>query len=163
MRGIYLALGGNLGDREKTLQQAQELLAERGVRTIKASSLYENPALLPEAAPKEWDIPFLNQVLEVETTLAPEPLLEALKAVEKALGRVASERWSPRPVDIDILAYHDIYMQSQRLSVPHPEWHKRDFVVVPWHEIAPNWQWHDITLASLAPQFATSPIHRYVA
>ena len=163
MQGVFLALGGNLGDREAQLTKAKNLLAKKAVLTVRASALYENPALLPENAPAEWNVPFLNQVIEVQTTLAPEMLLETLKDVEAALGREASARWAPRPIDIDILAYHDQELSSQRLTIPHPEWYKRDFVVLPWFEIAPDWHWHGMNLRQLHPTLQDGDVRRYAA
>ena len=163
MRGIYLALGGNEGDREANLARAHALLEARGIHVLATSPLYENPALLPEDAPEAWDMPFLNQVIEVRTSMQPEMLLEELKLIEGELGRKPSPRWSPRPIDIDILAFHDIATAGQRLTIPHPEWYKRDFVVIPWFDIAPEWHWHGMSLKQLRPQFEESKVTRHAA
>ena len=136
---ILLGLGSNIGNRAEYLSQAVALLAAHQVTVTHASSLVETPALLPEAAPPEWDIPFLNQVIIVETKKTPMELLASVKEIEQQLGRVDRGRWSPREIDIDILSYHDEIIESALLTLPHPQMHLRVFVLQPLAEIAADW------------------------
>jgi 2-amino-4-hydroxy-6-hydroxymethyldihydropteridine diphosphokinase len=81
---------------------------------------------------------FLNLAVEIDTDLSPEALLAALKAVERALGRESGERWGARPADLDIILCEDLILDSSVLTVPHPEFRNRAFVLVPLAEIAPD-------------------------
>lgn len=138
---ILLGLGSNLGDRKANLEAALAALAYAGVHIRRVSSVYETEALLPEDAPAEWDIPYYNIVAVAESALPPEALLDAIKRLEQQLGREATGRWGPRAIDIDILAHGAATMQSDRLTLPHPEMLGRDFVMVPLAEIAPHWRY----------------------
>lgn len=131
----YVALGANLGDRAANIQTAiGQLDATPGVRVTKRSSLLENPAVGgPDDAP-----PFLNAVVEVETTLAPHDLLARLLEIEKGLGRDRREKWEPRVIDLDLILYGDRFINMLSLQVPHPLMHKRRFVLEPLAEIAPR-------------------------
>ncbi|MBN8822403.1 MULTISPECIES: 2-amino-4-hydroxy-6-hydroxymethyldihydropteridine diphosphokinase [unclassified Spirosoma] len=130
---ILLLLGANLGDRIKTLHRASELLADRVGDVAKRSAIYET-------AP--WGVTdqptYLNQVLGVETTLPPDELLRQTQAIEQALGRVRLERWGARLIDIDMLYYDQLIIQTPQLTIPHPYLHQRRFTLVPLAEIAPN-------------------------
>lgn len=137
---ILLALGGNLGPRELTLQRAQAALEAAGVHVLAASGLHETPALLPAGAPADWDLPYLNQVLQVQTALAPLDLLACVKAIEVQLGREPASRWAPRVIDIDILAHGDHVLDDPALVLPHAQMHLRRFVLAPLCEIAPQWR-----------------------
>ncbi len=137
---IILSLGSNLGPREVTLQRARDALASAGVSVVAASSLHETAALMPEGAPADWDRPYLNQVLQVETSLAPLALLDGLKRIETQLGRRRAPRWAPRPIDIDILAHGDQVLNTDVLVLPHAQMHLRRFVLAPLCEIAPQWR-----------------------
>ena len=129
---IYLSLGSNLGDRAENLRAAVEALAPE-IRVIKKSSIYETPPWGVREQP-----PFLNQVLLTESNLPPRALLRFLKEREKILGRVPSFRYGPRLIDIDILFYDDLLLESPTLTLPHPRIPERAFVLVPLVELAPN-------------------------
>jgi 2-amino-4-hydroxy-6-hydroxymethyldihydropteridine diphosphokinase len=137
---ILLALGSNLGDRERALQQAREALAGAGLELLAASGLHETPALLPEGAPPDWDRPYLNQVLQVRTALPPHELLALTQRIESELGRRPAPRWAPRVIDIDILAHGTQRLADAVLELPHPQMHLRRFVLAPLCEIAPQWR-----------------------
>jgi 2-amino-4-hydroxy-6-hydroxymethyldihydropteridine diphosphokinase len=128
---VFLALGSNLGDREATLAAA--VAALRGVRAVRASSLYETE---PVGGPPQDD--YLNQVVAGETALDPGELLSACQAVEARFGRERRSRNAPRTLDIDILFYGDVVSESRQLTLPHPRLHERRFVLVPLAEIAPD-------------------------
>jgi 2-amino-4-hydroxy-6-hydroxymethyldihydropteridine diphosphokinase len=128
----FLGLGSNLGDRAAMLLAAAGLLAGDEIRITRKSRVYESPAWGKTDQP-----PFFNQVVEVETILAPEGLLARCQHVEDTLGRVRRERWGPRTIDIDILLYDDLVIQTPDLVVPHTDLWRRAFVLVPLAEVAP--------------------------
>jgi 2-amino-4-hydroxy-6-hydroxymethyldihydropteridine diphosphokinase len=127
---IYLGLGSNVGDRLANLTRAVEELGERGARVRRSSRVYETD---PVGGPEQPD--FLNAVVEVATDLQPHELLEVCLAVETDLGRVRGEKWGPRTIDIDLLAYGDRSVGEPDLEVPHPRMHERAFVLVPLLEL----------------------------
>jgi len=131
---IFLGLGSNLGDREDYLARARAGLSQTGkISLITASSIYETAPVGVTAQPV-----FLNQVIEVRSSLAPEALLVEILTIEKSLGRERKERWGPRTIDIDMLCYDQRQIKTARLTVPHAEAHRRRFVLRPWAEIAPD-------------------------
>ena len=130
----YLCLGGNLDDRMAALTEALRLLdSAAGMRRIACSSVYETEPWAVADQPN-----FLNVVAAYETTRSPEDLLTACKAVEAEVGRVASYRWGPRLIDVDILLYGDqvVDLAEPDLQIPHPRMTQRAFVLVPLAEIA---------------------------
>ena len=131
----YLGLGSNLGDRRALLQAAVEDLWTHGIQAIASSSVYET-----EPVGEVLDQPaFLNACLRIETELGPEALLDACKAVERALGRAGGGvRHGPRPVDVDVLLLGNGAYASERLEIPHPELARRRFVLVPLLELDPE-------------------------
>jgi 2-amino-4-hydroxy-6-hydroxymethyldihydropteridine diphosphokinase len=136
---IFIALGSNLGDRADYLAQARMALLGFDVDVIEASTILETPALMPEGAPAEWNMPYLNQVVSVATPHKPYHLLTILKLIEQELGRREREHWAPREIDLDLLAYHDEIIITDALVVPHPRLDERAFVLKPIKEIAPDW------------------------
>lgn len=119
----YVALGSNVGNREMTLARAREAIAAiRGTRIIGESSIEETAPLgpIPQGS-------YLNQMLAVETELAPRALLAALQRIERAAGRVRSFRWAPRTLDLDIVLIEGVEVSDDVLTVPHPEIPNRDF------------------------------------
>jgi len=129
---VFLALGTNLGEREVNLAQALEELSSL-IIISKVSSIYETPPWGVTDQPA-----FLNQVLAAETSLNPLELLKAVKDIEAQMGRVASVRYGPRLIDIDILLYGDTVLDTTALTLPHPRMRERAFVLVPLLEIAPD-------------------------
>lgn len=131
---VYLSLGSNLGDRSAMLQEAEaRLSATLGIRILRRSSIYETEPLGMIDQP--W---FLNQILEIETTLDPHDLLDAVQQVETSLGRTREVRWGSRTIDIDLLLYDHETLASERLRIPHPELAHRRFVLVPLAELNPH-------------------------
>ena len=129
----FLALGSNLGDRRAHLRAAVEGLAE--VATIRGvSGVYETD---PVGGPA-GQAPYLNAVVEVVTDLGPRGLLEAGQALEAAAGRVRTQRWGPRTLDVDVLLVGDLVVDEPDLTVPHPRMLERSFVLVPLHDLAPD-------------------------
>jgi 2-amino-4-hydroxy-6-hydroxymethyldihydropteridine diphosphokinase len=133
----YIGLGANVGERRRQLAEAlARLTATEEVEVVKVSSFYLNPPLGPPDQP--W---FLNAVAQVRTRLTPEELLRVLHRVEQDLGRVRRERWGPRLIDLDLLLYNGVIISGPDLRLPHPEMHRRSFVLAPLAEIAPQ-AWH---------------------
>ncbi len=132
MAVVFLGLGTNLGSRAENLAAAREQLAAK-LRVLRASSVYETEPWGFREQPA-----FLNQVLQVETDLSPARLLRYLKRLEKQLGRTKSFRYGPRLIDIDILFYAQLVINTRRLQIPHPRLPERAFVLVPLAEIAPD-------------------------
>ena len=133
---VFIGLGSNQGERHKWLAAACERLQSSAeIKLLKASSLYETEphGLLEQPS-------FLNQVVEIATTLSPQDLLECLLNIEKDLGRVRTQRWGPRNIDLDLLAFGEREISSATLRLPHPEIPHRRFVLEPWHEIAPEFK-----------------------
>ena len=139
---VIFGLGSNLGDREAYLQNAIASLiqnTELRLSDIKCSSVIETPALLPEGAPVEWDIPFLNIVMSAQTIATAEQILNVTKYTEAELGKHHRGHWAPREIDIDILALGTQIIASESLTIPHPHMEKRLFVMQPFAEILPDW------------------------
>lgn len=130
-----IALGSNIGDRESYLASALEKVSERVGDIIKRSSVIETRAY---GFTEQDD--FLNMVIEVETGLKPDRLLDTLLAIETGLGRVRTKHWGPRTIDLDIIYLENEIIDTERLKVPHPDLHNRDFVLVPLSEIAPDFK-----------------------
>jgi len=129
---VYLGLGSNVGDRKENLDRALGFLSER-LRVEEVSSIYDTT---PEDNPDQPR--FLNLVAHVYTTLEPQGLLALLKGIESKLGRTPSARYSPRPMDIDILFYGKQVLNTPTLTIPHARIPERAFVLVPLNEIAPE-------------------------
>jgi 2-amino-4-hydroxy-6-hydroxymethyldihydropteridine diphosphokinase len=154
----YLGLGSNEGDRPASLRAAREALETRGVDVIASSSVYETA---PQG--EVLDQPdFLNACVAIETSLAPEELLEACKSVERDLGREpGGVRHGPRPIDVDVLLLGGIEHRSERLTLPHPEITSRRFVLEPLLELDPELELPDGTqLAPLLEGLADQPVRR---
>lgn len=129
---IFLGLGSNLGDRRANLEQALELLSKE-IEILAASSIYET-------APWGYtDQPaFYNQVIKAGTCLEPMALLALIKLTESEIGREPTFRYGPRCIDVDILFYDDMVMESEALTIPHPQLLNRAFMLAPLAEIAPD-------------------------
>jgi 2-amino-4-hydroxy-6-hydroxymethyldihydropteridine diphosphokinase len=131
MKTAYLALGTNLGDRERNLEAALEKLAAPDLRICRLSSVYETAPV--DTADPRW---FLNLVVEAETDLFPMQLLWRIGKIEHSLGRVRTVVNGPRTIDIDILLYGRAVIRSLALEVPHPRMTQRRFVLAPLAELA---------------------------
>ena len=129
----YIALGSNLGDKEKNLRRALLLLTQQGVEVVRVSSFLSTEPYGVTDQPQ-----FLNAVACVRTSLAPLALLDVLLATELAMGRVRLRHWGERNIDLDLLLYEDVVLDLPRLRLPHPDMQNRDFVLLPLAEIAPE-------------------------
>ncbi|MFC8924934.1 2-amino-4-hydroxy-6-hydroxymethyldihydropteridine diphosphokinase [Streptomyces albidoflavus] len=131
-----ISLGSNLGNRLETLQGAVDALEDTpGLRVKTVSPVYETEpwGVEPGSQPS-----YFNAVAVIRTTLPPGSLLERAQAVEEAFHRVRDERWGPRTLDVDIVAYADVVSADPELTLPHPHAHERAFVLAPWHDVDPE-------------------------
>jgi 2-amino-4-hydroxy-6-hydroxymethyldihydropteridine diphosphokinase len=133
MSTVYLGIGSNLGNRQNNCEKSLCLLEEKGITIIKRSSMIETEPWGVQDQPK-----FINLVVEIQTDLEPEELLQRLKEIEVGIGREETVRWGPRIIDLDILFYDDIVVNSPELVIPHPHIQDRIFVLKPLSEIAPD-------------------------
>ena len=133
MTRCFLALGSNLGDRQAHLRAAIEELSRCGVQIVRGASIYSTEPKELRAQP--W---FLNTVVEAETELDPEELLDVCLDIEKSRKRTRSETNGPRTLDIDIILFGDRVVQSEAVTIPHPRYTTRRFVLEPLAEIAPD-------------------------
>jgi 2-amino-4-hydroxy-6-hydroxymethyldihydropteridine diphosphokinase len=135
----YVGLGANLGDPAGQIAEAlSRLAAAEEVEVAAVSTFYRNPPLGPPDQP--W---YVNAVARVRTRLTAEELFRVLQQLEVSLGRTRGERWGPRVLDLDLLLYGGEVILTPELQVPHPEMHRRAFVLVPLAEIAPE-AWHPV-------------------
>lgn len=126
---IIISLGSNLGNRFDNLRQAVNLIDQRCLRNIQYSIILETTAILPNYARTDWNKPFLNMIVGGETHLSPKELLNELKNIEREMGRpVEYEKWSPRIIDLDIVLYNDLVVDTIDLTIPHSEIKNRSFL-----------------------------------
>ncbi|MCE7083172.1 2-amino-4-hydroxy-6-hydroxymethyldihydropteridine diphosphokinase [Streptomyces sp. ST2-7A] len=131
-----ISLGSNLGNRLETLQGAIDALEDTpGLRVKAVSPVYETEPWGVEPGTQQT---YFNAVVLLRTTLPPSSLLERAHAIEEAFERIRDERWGPRPIDVDIIAYQGVVSDDPVLTLPHPRAHERAFVLVPWHDIEPE-------------------------
>ena len=130
---VHLGIGSNLGNRQENCREAVRQLGLRGMKVVKQSSMIET---------EPWGVTeqpcFINMAVEAETDLVPDRLFAMLKDIEAAMGRTDAVRWGPRIIDLDILFYDDLILDTADLIIPHPHLHERDFVLIPLAEIAPE-------------------------
>jgi len=134
---VYIGFGSNVGDRIDFCDRAVTLLSLLPHSLVTGVSLlYETEPVKDKVDPGEdW---FLNGVLQLETEIAPRSLLDLLREIERSLGRDDDHRSGPRTIDLDILLYDQDVIEKRTLKVPHPELHKRRFVLLPLAELAPQ-------------------------
>lgn len=131
---VVLALGSNLGDRLANLRGGIDALCARpGLSGVRLSPLYETA---PVGGPSQPD--YLNAVLVAATRLSARAVLDRCQQAENALGRVRTERWGPRTLDVDVIVYGTEISDDPELTLPHPRAHERAFVLAPWHDVDPG-------------------------
>ena len=131
MSKVYIGLGSNKGDRIGFLHHAvAELESDIGIKILALSSLYETKPYGVEDQPN-----YLNAVVLIETNYTPIEVYHKVKAIERIVGRTKSKRWGEREIDLDIILYDSIIYKDDLIEIPHKEYCKRDFVLVPLHEI----------------------------
>lgn len=134
MPKAWLSLGANIGDPPAQLAKAVRRIADEDTITVTSQSR----VLATRPWGKTGQPDFANMALALETSLEPLELLDILQAIELDMGRVRKEVWGPRLIDIDIIAYDRLELDSPRLTLPHRHAHERDFVLAPLREIAPD-------------------------
>lgn len=151
----YIGLGANLGDSAATLRLAlDELAATAGIDACIASPFYRS-------APVDASGPdFVNAVARVQTSLAPLALLDALQAIEQGHGRQRPYRNAPRTLDLDLLCYGDLRLDTPRLTLPHPRMHERAFVLLPLRDLAPGMMLNGVPLDVLLARCKDQAIER---
>jgi len=131
---VAIALGSNLGNSPETISLALQVLgATKGIEIIKCSSLYQT---IPIGPPQP---DYINACAILSVELSPVVLLDTLLAIEAQFGRIRLEKWQARTLDLDIILYNDLILDTPRLTIPHPQMSDRAFVLVPLAEIAPDW------------------------
>ncbi len=137
---VFIGLGSSLGNRNRNLMHAISRLNSIGLNlhVICVSSIYESPHLGHQPEDTSRYPPHLNCVAKIETSLSPQQLLIELQRIEDEGGRLRTEAWGPRTIDMDILMYDYLQVDTAELTLPHPEMMKRAFVLVPLAEIAPE-------------------------
>ncbi|MFA5263572.1 MAG: 2-amino-4-hydroxy-6-hydroxymethyldihydropteridine diphosphokinase [Opitutaceae bacterium] len=156
MKTAYLGLGSNLGDRRWCLSEAVRRLGDDpSLRIDAVSSVFESKPVGKTDQPD-----FLNLVLAVATSHAPEQLLARCLQVEADLGRVRHERWGPRTIDIDLLWHEGVTLATAELTLPHPRMLERSFVMIPLAEIAPQLLLRGQTAAKIAARLDQTGINR---
>jgi 2-amino-4-hydroxy-6-hydroxymethyldihydropteridine diphosphokinase len=165
MKAIYLSLGSNMGDRAQNIARAIKALGAQGVSVVRKSSLYETEPV--DVRGGGW---FLNCVVEAETDLMPQQLMNALLEIERSLGRqrgpVSKGLKEPRSIDLDILLFGSNVVSTPELEIPHPRMAERRFVLVPLVEIASEAE-HPVQKLTIADMLAetgdTSVVRRWIA
>lgn len=154
----YIALGSNLGDRAMHITGATEALGRLPECTLRRTSpWYESEAVGPGSQPD-----YINAVVELSSRLPPEELLTLLHRIEAAHGRIRGERWTARPLDLDLLLYGDLFIHTERLQLPHPRLEGRNFVVYPLFDLAPELVLpHGTTLAALRDRLESTGLRRH--
>jgi len=145
MLSVLLSFGSNLGDRHKTLSSAWVILGQtESIKTVRLSTFYETkPVGGPAGQPK-----YINAAGIVQTSMLPEELCKTLQKIEASFGRIRTERWGARTLDIDILLYGTRIVELPGLTIPHVEMLRRQFVLEPAQEIAADWI-HPLTKKTL--------------
>lgn len=134
MEPVIVAVGSNLGDRLSIIQQTGTFLNQISEKPIKKASIWESEPVGPSK------FQFYNTAAKIYTSLSPQELLYKLKEFEQKMGREKNpERWGPRILDLDIIRYSNLVIQTESLIIPHPEFSRRLFVLLPMLEIDPNW------------------------
>jgi len=132
----WIAFGGNQSDVQACFNSARKSIAEDpNCKLLESSMLYQTPPLGPAG-----QADYLNAVIAINTCLEPLGLLRILQDIENTHGRIRKERWGSRTLDLDILAYNDLLLESNTLTIPHSQLHLRQFVLKPLCDIAPQWR-----------------------
>ena len=158
---VFLSLGSNEGDRTLWFEKAIALISARCGTIVGRSAIYETAAWGITTQPD-----FLNMVVHMQTDLSPRDLLTTILEIETTLGRHRTIKWGPRIIDIDILLYNDVILDTPELVIPHPFLHERRFTLAPLAELAPNYM-HPTLHKTISRLLAECPdkleVHKYMA
>src|ERR1043165_1393448 len=153
---LILSLGTNLGDSLNNLRLGLQLLQKsQKIAPLQTSPLYSSSALLPPYAPVAWNRPFLNLAVACETDLSPLEVLKLIKQIERQFGREENQRWAPRIIDIDILAWDNCVIDQIGLKIPHTELLSRPFALWPLVDLWPDWQHPSAKLTELLQRWGS--------
>ncbi len=133
MNKVYIAFGSNIGDKYKAIEDALEMLNQRGLRVTAKSKIYETEPYGYEDQP-----PFVNGAVEIETHLSCREVLKTILGIENDIGRVRLIRWGPRIIDLDILMFNDEVYDEEDMKVPHIDMQNRAFVLEPLNDLCPD-------------------------
>jgi 2-amino-4-hydroxy-6-hydroxymethyldihydropteridine diphosphokinase len=133
VKTAYLSLGSNVGDRESNIQKAIEKLEAPDLHVLRTAPLYETEPV--DVRDQPW---FINTVLEIGTTLFPRQLLSRTQKIERELGRTRRVKKGPRTIDIDVILFGHFQISSPDLTIPHPRFQERRFVLAPLSDLDPN-------------------------
>jgi 2-amino-4-hydroxy-6-hydroxymethyldihydropteridine diphosphokinase len=155
--GAAIALGSNLGDSLTILESALKILAQIPEITLDSHSSWYRTAPIGPPQPD-----YLNGCALLKVQFTPEDLLDTLLAVEQKFGRLRRERWGPRTLDLDLLLFEDLILETPKLQIPHPRMRERAFVLAPLAEIAPHWidPVSGIAIAQMLQDVDCSGVHR---
>ena len=149
---FYLGIGSNLGNRKRNIEKTKYLLNSNGIKIYKSSNYYETRSWPDPSKPR-----FINVVVQSNSKISPQKILEISQTIEKKLGRKKSPKNSPRTCDIDIIAYYSKILTGN-IVLPHKEMHKRNFVLIPLYELNKNWS-HPKTKVSIKKLIFSLPIN----
>lgn len=150
---IYIGIGTNLGNREENIQKAVKHL-EKMSEVMKTSKIIETPPYGKTDQPS-----FLNCVVEIDTDLTPDELMRNLLDIEEKMGRVRTERWGPRIIDLDILFYGNLIIQNEQIKIPHYDFENRTFFIQPMYELDPNFV-HPLVIKSMKDTMTNHEVKR---
>lgn len=159
MNTAYISLGTNLGDRLSNIESAYQCIEIECGRIVSRSSFYKTP---PWGFASDED--FVNSVVEINTKLEVHDLLKAIQKIEKNLGRTraqSNQDYQDRIIDLDIIDYNGMILSTEKLVLPHPRMHLRDFVLIPLCEISPNWN-HPVLNKSIEKIINNLPNERFI-
>lgn len=158
---IILGMGSNVGDRLLNLRQALACLKQHPSITVsQVSPVYQSDAMLPDNAPADWNQSFFNVALTCQTKLTPHALLDVIKSIEQSMKRHSIGRWSPRIIDIDILMWGELHINSDILNIPQKDLYNRPFALWPLMDVYSQWDYPHEVLDAWGSRFdANAPFH----
>ncbi|HOY54275.1 MAG TPA: 2-amino-4-hydroxy-6-hydroxymethyldihydropteridine diphosphokinase [Opitutaceae bacterium] len=156
MTPAFIALGANLGDPVAQLREAAQRLRDTvGLHSVQLSPIYFSAPVGVVDQPR-----FANAAVRLETTLTAHELLAVCHSVERAMGRVRTVRWGPRTIDLDLIFFGTLHLSDEALTLPHPRWSERAFVVQPIYDLAPDLIIDGVALSETLARLDCSDLQR---